>query len=138
MEDLEEDQGNRIICYRLALLFVLLPMSGGLVPEEAGIKSIGVSLNERIEYPVLIFCRREKMYSFFMSLKQPDGSFVVTSHAEVDVRCGFHAFIPIQCFILYIYSQRNILSTRNRSSFEPAHTGTCGRDGGVHCFVPNL
>lgn len=30
---------------------------------------------------------REKIYKFFMSLKQPDGSFLVTHHAEVDVRC---------------------------------------------------
>ncbi|EIW78087.1 terpenoid cyclases protein prenyltransferase [Coniophora puteana RWD-64-598 SS2] len=29
---------------------------------------------------------REKMYAFFMSLKQPDGSFTVSHHAEVDVR----------------------------------------------------
>jgi protein farnesyltransferase subunit beta len=29
---------------------------------------------------------RERMYSFFMSLKQPDGSFQVAHHAEVDVR----------------------------------------------------
>lgn len=29
---------------------------------------------------------RKKMYKFFMSLKQPDGSFLVTHHAEVDVR----------------------------------------------------
>ncbi|KAJ8502466.1 hypothetical protein ONZ45_g11727 [Pleurotus djamor] len=29
---------------------------------------------------------RQKMYQFFMSLKQPDGSFLVAHHAEVDVR----------------------------------------------------
>ncbi|KAF7972312.1 hypothetical protein HWV62_5133 [Athelia sp. TMB] len=29
---------------------------------------------------------REKIYAFFLSLKQPDGSFLVTHHAEVDVR----------------------------------------------------
>ncbi|GLB42943.1 putative terpenoid cyclases protein prenyltransferase [Lyophyllum shimeji] len=29
---------------------------------------------------------RKKMYRFFMSLKQPDGSFLVAHHAEVDVR----------------------------------------------------
>ncbi|KAF9488111.1 terpenoid cyclases/Protein prenyltransferase [Pleurotus eryngii] len=29
---------------------------------------------------------RKKMYQFFMSLKQPDGSFLVAHHAEVDVR----------------------------------------------------
>lgn len=26
------------------------------------------------------------MYDFFMSLKQPDGAFLVAHHAEVDVR----------------------------------------------------
>ncbi|KAJ7905003.1 terpenoid cyclases/protein prenyltransferase alpha-alpha toroid [Mycena leptocephala] len=29
---------------------------------------------------------RKKMYNFFMSLKQPDGSFLVAHHSEVDVR----------------------------------------------------
>ncbi|KAG6867978.1 hypothetical protein C0993_008737 [Termitomyces sp. T159_Od127] len=29
---------------------------------------------------------RKKLYAFFMSLKQPDGSFLVAHHAEVDVR----------------------------------------------------
>ena len=28
----------------------------------------------------------EKMYRFFMSLKQKDGSFMVAHHSEVDVR----------------------------------------------------
>lgn len=30
----------------------------------------------------------KKMYGFFMSLKQPDGSFLVSHHGEVDVRYG--------------------------------------------------
>jgi protein farnesyltransferase subunit beta len=30
--------------------------------------------------------QREKLYKFFMSLKQADGSFLVTHHAEVDMR----------------------------------------------------
>lgn len=29
---------------------------------------------------------RKKLYAFFMSLKQPDGSFLVAHHSEVDVR----------------------------------------------------
>ncbi|KAF8128791.1 terpenoid cyclases/protein prenyltransferase alpha-alpha toroid [Mycena galopus ATCC 62051] len=33
--------------------------------------------------------KRKKMYKFFMSLKQPDGSFLVAHHSEVDVRCVF-------------------------------------------------
>lgn len=35
---------------------------------------------------------RKKMYSFFMSLKQPDGSFLVSRNAEVDVR-GIYCLI---------------------------------------------
>lgn len=31
----------------------------------------------------------EKMYRFFMSLKQKDGSFMVAHHSEVDVRYVF-------------------------------------------------
>jgi len=31
-------------------------------------------------------CGREGMYKFFMSLKQQDGSFLVSRHSEVDVR----------------------------------------------------
>ena len=30
--------------------------------------------------------RREKLYKWYMSLKQPDGSFIVSDHGEVDVR----------------------------------------------------
>ena len=29
---------------------------------------------------------REKLYAFFMALKQPDGSFLVAHDAEIDVR----------------------------------------------------
>jgi protein farnesyltransferase subunit beta len=36
--------------------------------------------------PVLTSKKRKKMYNFFMSLKQPDGSFLVAHHSEVDVR----------------------------------------------------
>lgn len=38
----------------------------------------------------LIKYGREKLYKFFMSLKQPDGSFIVSHHGEVDVRYGFY------------------------------------------------
>lgn len=31
---------------------------------------------------------RQKLYDFFMSLKEPDGSFRVAEHMEVDVRYG--------------------------------------------------
>ena len=38
---------------------------------------------------------RKKMYNFFMSLKEPDGSFLVTHHAEVDVRCVVFPPFPV-------------------------------------------
>src|ERR1700722_16915566 len=54
-----------------------------------------------------IFLKREKMYGFFMSLKQSDGSFLVTHHAEVDVRFAFvipfHRYIFSKSFISGIY-----------------------------------
>ncbi|EIN06481.1 terpenoid cyclases/Protein prenyltransferase [Punctularia strigosozonata HHB-11173 SS5] len=37
---------------------------------------------------------RKKMYDFFMSLKQPDGSFLVAHHAEVDVR-GIYCLLVV-------------------------------------------
>ena len=33
---------------------------------------------------------RQKMYDFFMSLKQRDGSFLVSHHGEVDVRSAVY------------------------------------------------
>lgn len=38
---------------------------------------------------LIVFVTSEKIYKFFMSLKQPDGSFLVAHHAEVDVRFVF-------------------------------------------------
>ena len=38
----------------------------------------------------------EKMYKFFMSLKQKDGSFMVTHHSEGDVR---YVIIRSSCFL---------------------------------------
>ncbi|KAF7313263.1 Protein farnesyltransferase subunit beta [Mycena kentingensis (nom. inval.)] len=37
---------------------------------------------------------RTKMYEFFMSLKQPDGSFLVSKHSEVDVR-GIYCLLVV-------------------------------------------
>ncbi|KAI0350797.1 terpenoid cyclases/Protein prenyltransferase [Trametes cingulata] len=38
--------------------------------------------------------RLKKMYDFFMSLKQPDGSFLVSHHGEVDVR-GIYCLLAV-------------------------------------------
>lgn len=53
-----------------------------------GIRSIGTSRTKAVnERPFHSFCKnRQKMYNFFMSLKQPDGSFIVCKGGEVDVR----------------------------------------------------
>ncbi|KAF7290563.1 Protein farnesyltransferase subunit beta [Mycena indigotica] len=37
---------------------------------------------------------RKKMYNFFMSLKQPDGSFLVSQHSEVDTR-GIYCLLVV-------------------------------------------
>lgn len=53
--------------------------------KAVGIKLIGELYHSYAPYTHLnVF--REKIYAFFMSLKQPDGSFLVAHHAEVDVR----------------------------------------------------
>ena len=46
----------------------------------------------------------EKMYKFFMSLKQKDGSFMVAHHSEVDVRYVIGPtffFLQVE-FIIYL------------------------------------
>lgn len=58
--------------------------------EEAGIRSTGVFESLSLPFSLLArrtnLCIREKLYAFFMSLKQPDGSFFVAHEAEIDVR----------------------------------------------------
>lgn len=57
-----------------------------------------VSMNVFIRFMLLftkIMMCREGIYKFFMSLKQPDGSFLVTHHAEVDVRYVSSSFYPL-------------------------------------------
>jgi protein farnesyltransferase subunit beta len=41
---------------------------------------------------------RQKLYSFFMSLKQPDGSFLVSKNAEVDCR-AIYALLVVATFL---------------------------------------
>ena len=41
------------------------------------------------------------MYTFFMSLKQKDGSFMVAHHSEVDVRYAYRSFKVGFYYIIY-------------------------------------
>lgn len=55
--------------------------------KEAGIESTGAC--RVLMYFVFVSkhdTAREKLYAFFMALKQPDGSFLVAHDAEIDVR----------------------------------------------------
>ncbi|KAI0316006.1 terpenoid cyclases/Protein prenyltransferase [Amylostereum chailletii] len=52
---------------------------------------------------------REKLYKFYMSLKQPDGSFIVARHAEVDVR-GIYCLLVV-AYLLNILTPELIEGT---------------------------
>jgi protein farnesyltransferase subunit beta len=41
---------------------------------------------------------REKLYKFYMSLKQPDGSFLVAQDMEVDIRYALSLPLPLPSF----------------------------------------
>ena len=51
--------------------------------------SIGTHSQLALSTCALTWNDRDAMYDFFMSLKQPDGSFLVSHDAEVDVRCVY-------------------------------------------------
>jgi prenyltransferase beta subunit len=55
-------------------------------PEEVGIRLIGESSCVCVDERKVLYVSRKKMYAWFMSLKQPDGSFLVSVDGEVDVR----------------------------------------------------
>ncbi|KAI0701087.1 terpenoid cyclases/protein prenyltransferase alpha-alpha toroid [Cytidiella melzeri] len=60
-----------------------------LLPTYASVCALAIVGNEgwdRID--------REGLYNFFMSLKQPDGSFLVSHHGEVDVR-GIYCLLAV-------------------------------------------
>ncbi|KZV63174.1 terpenoid cyclases/Protein prenyltransferase [Peniophora sp. CONT] len=52
---------------------------------------------------------KEKLYKFFMSLKQPDGSFIVSHHGEVDVR-GIYCLL-VTAYLLNIVTPELIDGT---------------------------
>ncbi|KAI0056038.1 terpenoid cyclases/Protein prenyltransferase [Artomyces pyxidatus] len=52
---------------------------------------------------------REKLYKFYMSLKQPDGSFIVSTHGEVDVR-GIYCLLVV-AYLLNIITPELIAGT---------------------------
>jgi protein farnesyltransferase subunit beta len=60
---------------------------GDLVLVEAGTKLTGAFIVHITRFEASSgIDSRQKLYEFFMSLKQPDGSFLVAEHMEVDVR----------------------------------------------------
>ncbi|KIY49794.1 terpenoid cyclases/Protein prenyltransferase [Fistulina hepatica ATCC 64428] len=59
---------------------------------------------------------RKKMYDFFMSLKQPDGSFLVSHHGEVDVR-GIYCLL-VSATLLNILTPELVAGT-------PAFVASC-------------
>ncbi|KZP13636.1 terpenoid cyclases/Protein prenyltransferase, partial [Athelia psychrophila] len=59
---------------------------------------------------------RDKIYKFFMSLKQPDGSFLVTHHAEVDVR-GIYCLLSV-AYLLNMLTPELVAGT-------PAFVASC-------------
>jgi hypothetical protein len=79
------------------------------------------------------------MYKFFMSLKQPDGSFLVAHHAEVDVRFVSIKYLRMCCIMLNLdFTQRDILSNSCRLSTQSSHPRTGRRHCVIRCFMPNI
>ena len=72
-----------------------------------------------------------------MSLKQADGSFLVSHHGEVDVRQ-----VSIQDILTDVAQphsqQRNLLSSRGGHPSQPADAGASGRRTAVPRNVPNI
>ena len=66
------------------------------------------------------------MYKCFMSLKQQDGSFLVTKHGEVDVRYAPNYAVGKLCHILVL--QRHLLSNSNSYTIGYSHSGARGRN----------
>jgi len=80
-------QDRQHICFQPTLRSARLRSLADRGLEEAGIKSTGAFAS--FPFPFLTqrgIYDRKTLYAFFMSLKQPDGSFVVAHEAEIDVR----------------------------------------------------
>ena len=72
-----------------------------------------------------------------MSLKQPDGSFIVSNYGEVDVR---YAGPPLTELIISLTHrcQGHLLSSCSCTPARHCHPGTRRRDCSLHCVLPNL
>ena len=75
------------------------------------------------------------MYSFFMSLKQKDGSFLVARHSEVDVRCAsYYSSFPLFSNI----AQRDLLSPSCRYPSQYSYAGITREHRRVHLLMPDI
>ena len=52
----------------------------------------------------------EKMYGFFMSVKQKDGSFMVARHSEVDVRYVYQILISFASQVYHVVAEYIVYS----------------------------
>jgi hypothetical protein len=119
---------------------VLWRSSGDPDLKAGGIRSIGahtlfvfINLHRRDEV------HSAQMYKFFMSLKQPDGSFLVTHHAEVDVRYTHSLHVANLSYPdIPFPSQRNILHASHRNYIRHPYTRTCCRYSSFHRLLPDI
>jgi hypothetical protein len=65
-----------------------------------GIRSTG-EFHESLSVVIAKVFESEKMYEYFMGLKQKDGSFLVTKHGEVDVRCVPNCYVRSDPYPLF-------------------------------------
>jgi len=88
-------------------------------------------------FKYLITHDRERMYKFFMSLKQKDGSFLVARHSEVDVRCA--SYYASYCFFLSsTTAQRDILSPSCCHSSRHPHARVAREHRRVCLLMPDI
>jgi hypothetical protein len=83
---------------------------------------------------------RPGLYRFLLSLKQPDGSFIMHHSGEVDVRSvSFHVFPPSFPPLTPPYlSQRRLLRPHNRHPPEPPHPRPRRLHFLLRLLLPNL
>lgn len=79
--------------------------------------------------------RSKKMYKYFMSLKQKDGSFLVAHHAEVDVRSVFFLHM---LSLFHLGYQRNLLLAGYSFSSRSSDTGISWKDCRLCSIMSNL
>lgn len=96
----------RTCCLRMRLC-ALLRLLVAPALKVAGTKSTGALTITSTQPPPNAF-GRDKLYKWYMSLKQPDGSFIVSNHGEVDVRYACNLSTCIFSFSLFPDVDRGI------------------------------